>query len=116
MVKEKKVLKNPVRTKTIKERKVKVSHKFILALAIVSILGFLGIASETILNKNISEYIESLWMLIIGIAFIIEARIKTLKSLSKMDNLISSAAIMPALKCNAMIAFISLFFNERTYT
>src|SRR3989338_7204233 len=52
--------------KIFEDRKVKVSHKFIIALSIVSILGFIGIVSETLFAKNISTYIESLWMIIIA--------------------------------------------------
>ncbi len=81
-------MKKGVKKKQVKEvqtteRKVKVSQKFVIALSIVSILGFLGIASKTILNQDIGNYIESLWLLVIGLGLIIEARIKTLKSLSK---------------------------------
>ena len=66
-----------------KDRKVKVSQKFVIALSIVSIIGFLGIASKTILATDITNYVESLWMFVIGLGLIIEAKIKSLKSLSK---------------------------------
>jgi len=69
--------------KIFEDRKVKVSHKFIIALSIVSILGFIGIVSETLFAKNISTYIESLWMIIIGLGLVIEANIKRLRNLSK---------------------------------
>jgi len=75
--------KKVVKRKTHKGVKTKVSHHFITMLAIVSILGFLGIASKTILSKDITAYVESLWMLIIGLGLIIEAKIKSLKSISK---------------------------------
>ena len=65
------------------DRKVKVSHKFVIALAIVSILGFLGIVSQTLFNKDVSIYIESLWMIVMGVGLIIEANIKRLRNLSK---------------------------------
>ena len=63
--------------------KVRVSQKFVVALSIVSILGFIGIISQTIFNYDLSSYVEALWMLVIGLGFIIEAQIKKLKSLSK---------------------------------
>ena len=62
---------------------VRVSQKFVTALAIVSILGFFGIMSQSFFNFDSSEYIESLLMLIIGTGLIIEAKIKKLKSLSR---------------------------------
>ena len=67
----------------VKDKKIKVSQKFVIALSIVSILGFLGIASKTILSTDITNYVESLWMFVIGLGLIIEAKIKSLKSLSK---------------------------------
>ncbi len=75
--------------KVVKEKKVigkhggriRVSQKFITALAIVSILGFSGIISETIFEFDISYYIEALLMLIIGLALIVESKMKKLRSL-----------------------------------
>ena len=63
--------------------KVRVSQKFVTALAIVSILGFLGIMSQSFFGFDSSGYIESFLMLIIGTGLIIEAKIKKLKSLSR---------------------------------
>ena len=63
--------------------KVRVSQKFVTALAIVSILGFLGIMNQSFFGFDSSGYIESFLMLIIGTGLIIEAKIKKLKSLSR---------------------------------
>ena len=63
--------------------KVRVSQKFVTALAIVSILGFSGVVSQSFFSFDSSEYIESFLMLIIGGGLIIEAKIKKLKSLSR---------------------------------
>ena len=63
--------------------KVRVSQKFVTALAIVSILGFFGIMSQSFFDFDSSEYIESFLMLIIGAGLIIEAKVKKLKSLSR---------------------------------
>jgi len=67
----------------IKEEKwkSKLSHKFVMILAAVSILGFIAIVSETIFNKNINMHIHSLWLIVIGIGMIIETQIKTLLKL-----------------------------------
>ncbi|MCK5149690.1 hypothetical protein KAJ87_02085 [Candidatus Pacearchaeota archaeon] len=62
---------------------VRVSQKFVTALAIVSILGFLGIMSQSFFGFDSGEYIECFLMLIIGSGLIIEAKVKKLKSLSK---------------------------------
>ena len=63
--------------------KVRVSQKFVTALAVVSILGFFGVVSKSFFDFDSSEYIESFLMLIIGTGLIIEAKVKKLKSLSR---------------------------------
>jgi len=62
--------------------KTKVSHKFITALSIVSITGFLVIASRTLFGFDLSIYTEALLMLIVGTGLIVEAKLKRLKSIS----------------------------------
>lgn len=59
----------------------KLSHKFVMILATVSILGFVGIVSETIFNRNINIHIHSLWLIVIGIGMILEAQIKSLRKI-----------------------------------
>jgi|SRR3989344_3753432 len=61
----------------------RVSQKFVTALAIVSIIGFASIVTQTIFNYDITAYVEVSLMLIIGVGLIIEARIKKLKSLER---------------------------------
>ena len=65
----------------IEKWKSKLSHKFIMILAVVSILGFAGIVSETIFNKNINLHVQALWMIAIGAGMITEAQIKSLKKI-----------------------------------
>ena len=65
------------------DRKVKVSQHFVMALAVVSILGFAGIISQTLFNLELEFYIEALWMSVIGIGLLIESKIKKLKSLER---------------------------------
>ncbi len=69
-----------------KSGKVKISQKFVSALSIVSILGFLGIVSQTIFEYDLSQYIESLLMLIIGVGLILESKVRRLKSIEKGMN------------------------------
>ena len=52
----------------------RVSKSFIVVLALVSIMGFIGIISRTLYNANIDKVIESLWFLIMGVGFIIESK------------------------------------------
>ncbi len=86
MAKEKEVVKvKPVtKVKDTKEvSRTKISHRFVTALSIVSILGFLGILSETIFSYDLSSYIESLLMLVVGIGLMIEVKIDKLKTLKE---------------------------------
>lgn len=51
----------------------KISKPFVNILAILSILGFTSIISHTLFNTDISQYIETLWLTILGLGFIIES-------------------------------------------
>ena len=55
------------------EAESRVTKSFINVLAIISILGFIGIVSSTLFNYNIEGYIESLWLMFMGIGFLHEA-------------------------------------------
>ena len=67
-------------------KRVRVSKVFLIALAVVSILGFSGIIAETFFSIDSDYYIESLLMIIIGLALILEAKVKSLATLSKGFN------------------------------
>tara|TARA_Y100000310_G_scaffold345793_1_gene470022 strand:- start:9783 stop:10181 length:399 start_codon:yes stop_codon:yes gene_type:complete len=60
-------------------KRVKASEKFIVALALVSIIGFMGIVSESLFNFDLGLYVEALWMFIIGIGLVVEGDPFTLK-------------------------------------
>jgi len=62
-------------------RKTKASHKFIMILAIISIISFLGIVSNTLFDFSLGFYIEALWMLVIGVGFLIEGQVHRLKNI-----------------------------------
>jgi hypothetical protein len=62
----------------------RVSKSFVIVLALVSILGFIGIITRTLYNANIDGVIESLWFIIMGIGFIVEA--KPLNLFKKIDS------------------------------
>ena len=85
MPKQKEVVEKevPVKEGVIEKWKSKLSHKFVMVLAIVSILGFAGIVSETIFNYNINIEIQALWMIVIGAGMLAEAQIKTLQRISQ---------------------------------
>lgn len=62
--------------------KTKASHNFITVLSIVSILGFIGIVTQSLFEIDINYYIESLWIIVMGVGFLFETNIKKLKTLS----------------------------------
>ena len=63
------------------KKKIKASHKFVSVLAIVSIIGFLGIVSETLFNFELEFYVEASLMIIIGIGLAIEGQITRIKEI-----------------------------------
>ncbi|MFH1500895.1 MAG: hypothetical protein ABIE22_03020 [archaeon] len=69
-------------------RRVTASNKFIIALALVSMVGFGGIISETLFSFDANLYVEALLMLIIGVGLILESQLSQLKNL-KLEGLTS---------------------------
>jgi hypothetical protein len=63
--------------------KVQVSKRFLAALAILSIIGFVDILSDSFFGFNLDNYMEALLLIIIGIGLIVEIQIKKLKSISR---------------------------------
>jgi len=66
-----------------KEREKKASRTFIIALSVVSIIGFLSIMLESLFYIKINNYIETLWLFTLGLGLIFETSIKELKSVKK---------------------------------
>ena len=84
-----------------KKRKIKefkVFQRFVIILSIVSILGFAGVVSKTLFNFIINDYVEALWMFILGIGIIMEVKLKKLKSIHRVgltrDNFTSIITII----------------------
>ena len=70
--------------KEVKEStKRKTTKSFVIALSVVSIIGFLSIALESLFSINMSGYIETLWLIVLGGGLILETTIKELKSVKK---------------------------------
>jgi len=54
-------------------RETHISKAFVNILSIISILGFISIISYTIFAIQITQYLETLWLSILGLGFIIES-------------------------------------------
>jgi hypothetical protein len=63
--------------------KRKTSRNFVIALSIVSIIGFVSIILESLFYINISEYIDTLWLCALGLGLIFETSIRELKSIRR---------------------------------
>lgn len=67
----------------VKSRKTKITHRFITALSIVSILEFAAVVSSTLFSFDLNNYSEAFLMIIVGGGLIMEAKLKSFQSLSK---------------------------------
>jgi hypothetical protein len=65
------------------KKKSRASRNFIIALSIVSIIGFLSIMTQSLFNFSFENYIESLWLITLGTALIMETSLQELKKIRK---------------------------------
>ncbi len=61
------------------ERKSRASRTFIIALSLVSVIGFLNIMTESLFEFTFTEYIDSLWLFVLGGGLILETSLAELK-------------------------------------
>lgn len=61
----------------------KTSRNFVIALSIVSIIGFLSIILESLFYIDISGYIDTLWLLALGLGLILETSLRELRSIER---------------------------------
>ncbi|MFH1592999.1 MAG: hypothetical protein ABIB47_06565 [Candidatus Woesearchaeota archaeon] len=73
---------NPKKKKKERQRTT-ASHTLVMALALVSILGFAGIISRTLFDYDPTYYGEALLMLIIGAGLVIEGQVFKLGRIKK---------------------------------
>lgn len=64
--------------KPTEPKKSKISSNFVYILAIISIIGFLGIIVNSFFEINIDAYVSFLWLIIMGVGFILISRPKEL--------------------------------------
>jgi len=67
------------KTPPVIKRKSRASRKFIIALSVVSIIGFVSIVLKSFFEFSIENYIESLWLLALGFGLILETSISELR-------------------------------------
>ena len=67
----------------MRNKKSKASRNFVIALSVVSIIGFLSIITESFFSFSIGEYIETLWLFALGMGLILETSISELKKIKR---------------------------------
>jgi len=63
--------------------KKKISRNFVIALSVVSIIGFASIILDSFFSINILKYMDTLWLIALGLGLIFETSLKELKSIKK---------------------------------
>lgn len=74
-----------VKKETIDKAKNKrrTSRNFVIALSLVSIIGFLSIMFESLFYWNISGYIDTLWLVALGLGLVFETSVSELRKIKK---------------------------------
>lgn len=76
-MKKQEIINNSIRKKS------NASKNFVIALSIVSIIGFLNIMTESIFSFSFVDYIESLWLLTLGLGLVFETSISELRAIKR---------------------------------
>ena len=69
--------------KKLEKKKSDASRKFVIAMSLVSIIGFMSIMLESLFFVDINEYIETLWLVVLGLGLALETSMKELKKIKK---------------------------------
>ncbi|HUW43464.1 MAG TPA: hypothetical protein VMV95_00690 [Bacillota bacterium] len=92
------------------KKKVKASHLFVSVLAIVSIMGFATIISESWFGFKLNLYVEALILLVLGAGFILESEPKFIfKKKKEMDQRNFGRLTTFVVGCLAVIAGVLSF-------
>lgn len=66
-----------------KDLKKNASRNFVIALSVVSIVGFLSIVLESLFYVDINGYIETFWLIALGLGLILETTIRELRLIKR---------------------------------
>ncbi len=73
----------PIKKDLKKSSNRRTSRNFVIALSVVSMIGFLSIMIESLFYFDVSGYIDTLWLVVLGLGLILETTIKELKSVKR---------------------------------
>lgn len=72
---------NKKRKEKSSSKRHKASRNFVIALSVVSIIGFTGIFLESLFFIRINDYIETLWLITLGSGLAFETSLRELKKI-----------------------------------
>ena len=64
-------------------KKSSTSQNFVSALSVVSIIGFVSIVLESLFYVSISNYIETFWLIALGMGLVLETSVKEIKKIER---------------------------------
>ncbi len=67
-----------------KKKKSKASRTFVIALSVVSIIGFLSIIMSSLFYIDVSGYIDTLWLIALGLGLVFETSIKEIRRIKQL--------------------------------
>lgn len=66
-----------------KSKSARASRNFVIALSVVSIIGFLSIMIESLFYVDVSGYIDTLWLITLGLGLVLETTLKELRAVKR---------------------------------
>jgi hypothetical protein len=64
-------------------KKARASRSFVIALSLVSIVGFLSIVLESLFFIDVSNYVNSSWLFILGMSLILQTSLRELRAIKR---------------------------------
>ncbi len=68
----------------VQKKKSKASRTFVIALSVVSIIGFLSIIMSSLFYIDVSGYIDTLWLIALGLGLVFETSIKEIRRIKQL--------------------------------
>ena len=65
-------------------KKSKASRNFVIALSVVSIIGFLSIVMSSLFYVDVSGYVDTFWLITLGLGLILETSIKEIRRIKSV--------------------------------
>lgn len=63
----------------VPKKKSRASRNFVIALSLVSIIGFLSITTDSLFGFSFDEYVNSLFLVVLGLGLALETSVKEIR-------------------------------------